>query len=192
MFESIKGTLVDKTPQKAVVETHGVAYRLAIPLSTYTHLPAFQQAVHLYLSHVVREDSETLYAFLHKEERDLFELLTTISGIGPKTALSIIGHMDLATFQQAVSTSDIRSLSRIPGLGKKTAERLAMEMRDKLRGTKEKPLPLSAGLQGDAMNALLHLGYNPLEAQKAVQAVLSEKKEEKDLAKVISAALQRI
>lgn len=195
MYESIRGHLIDKTPLKAVVECGGIGYRLTIPLNTYTHLPACEKEVNLFLSQVVREDSNTLYAFLHKEERDLFELLITFSGIGPKTALAIIGHVEMGAFQRAIQAADVRLLSKIPGVGKKTAERLVIEMRDKFKGGKrDKAVTLNAadGMIGDAMNALIHLGYNPLEAQKAVQAVMDEKKEETDLGKVITAALQKI
>lgn len=195
MYESIKGILTDKTPLKAVVETGGIGYRLAIPLSTYTRLPALEKPIQLFLSQVVREDSNTLFAFLSKEERDLFETLITISGIGPKTALAIVGHMEISLFHRAVSTADVRILSKIPGIGKKTAERLVIEMRDKFKGGKKaSPAPLSHadGIVSDAMNALLHLGYNPLDAQKAVLAAVEEKKEEKDLGKIITAALQKI
>lgn len=198
MYESIQGLLKEKEPIKAIVETAGIAYRLTIPLSTYSRLPALESTVKLYLSQVVREDAHTLYAFLQKEERDLFELLITISGIGPKTAVGIIGHMDFAALQRAVSAADIRLLSKIPGIGKKTAERLVIEMRDKFKtfGKKERQAPLSLesadSLIGDAMNALVNLGYNPLETQKAVHAALAEKKDETDLASLITAALQKI
>lgn len=195
MYESIKGILVDKTPLKAVVETAGICYRLTIPLSTYTRLPSLEKPIQLFLSQVVREDSNTLYAFLVKDERDLFEVLITLSGIGPKTALAIIGHMEMAAFQRAISAADVRLLSKIPGIGKKTAERLVIEMRDKFKGgKKDQPIALSAadGIVGDAMNALIHLGYNPLEAQKAVHAALEEKKGETDLGKIITSALQKI
>lgn len=195
MYESMKGILIDKSPAKAIVETGGIGYRLTIPLSTYTRLPALEKSVQFFLSQVVREDSNTLYAFLIQEERDLFETLITISGIGPKTAVAIIGHMEMGAFQRAIAAADIRLLSKIPGIGKKTAERLVIEMRDKLKGgKKDKAIPLTAadGVIGDAINALLHLGYNPLEAQKAVQAALEEKKDESDLGKIITAALQKI
>ena len=195
MYESIQGHLIDKTPQKAVIEAGGVGYRLAIPLNTYTRLPELQKEIRLFLSQVVREDSNTLYAFLFKEERDLFETLITLSGIGPKTALAIVGHLDINAFQRAIHAADIRLLSKIPGVGKKTAERLVIEMRDKFKGGKAKGgISLSAadGLLGDAMHALLNLGYGPAEAQKAVQAALEEKKEETDLGKIITSALQKI
>lgn len=196
MYEAIRGILKEKEPLKAVVETTGISYRLSIPLSTYTRLPALEAAVHLFLSHVVREDSHTLYAFLVKEERDLFETLIGISGIGPKTAAGIIGHMELGAFQRAIAAADIRILSKIPGIGKKTAERLVIEMRDKVKG-KGKNLPVhllasNGSIASDAVSALLNLGYNPLDAQKAVESVLHEKKEESDLGRLISAALQKI
>lgn len=195
MYESIKGILKEKTPARAIVETGGIGYRLSIPLSTYTRLPALEAPLQLFLSQVIREDSNTIYAFLDKQERDLFEILITLSGIGPKTGLAIIGHMELTAFQRAIATADVRLLSKIPGIGKKTAERLVIEMRDKFKGVKGgKTVSLSSAgdLIGDAMNALLHLGYNPLEAQKAVQAALETKKDETDLGKIISLALQKI
>lgn len=197
MYESIQGVLKDKEPLRAIVEAGGIGYRLSIPLSTYTRLPALETPVRLYLSHVVREDAHTLYAFLHKEERDLFETLTTISGIGPKTAAGIIGHMEIGAFQRAVAASDVKLLSKVPGIGKKTAERIVIEMRDKFKGSSGKKgmtiaLSHADSLIGDAMNALLNLGYNPMEAQKAVEAAMKEKKEETDLGRLISAALQKI
>src|ERR1051325_4971433 len=100
MYESIKGILKDKDPHRAIIEAGGIGYRLSIPLSTYTRLPALEQTLQLFLSQVIREDSNTLYAFLSKEDRDLFETLITLSGIGPKTALAIIGHMEMNAFQR--------------------------------------------------------------------------------------------
>ena len=198
MFESIKGTLIEKTPVKAVIETFGISYRLTIPLNTYTKLPALKTPIELYLSHIVREDSEALYAFTSKEERDLFEILLTISGIGPKTGIAIIGHIDIGSFQRAVAAADTRLLSKIPGIGKKTAERLIIEMRDKFKTYAKKdkasPAPFGAGdaLLSDAFNALINLGYPPISAQKAIAAALEEKKDEKDLGRLITAALQKM
>jgi len=197
MFEYIKGTLTEKDPLRAIVEAGGIGYRLSIPLSTFNRLPALKSTVELYLSHVVREDSETLYAFLTKEERNLFETVTTVSGIGPKTGIAIIGHIDIASFQKAVANSDIRLLSKIPGIGKKTAERLIIEMRDKFKGKGKGSFVAAPQIQendllSDALSALLNLGYAPLDAQKAIQAVLAEKNEEPDLGRLIAAALQKI
>lgn len=186
MFETIKGLLIDKTPQKAVVETGGIGYRLHIPLSAFARLPEIGKELRFFISQIIREDSNTLYAFLMKDERDLFEVLITLSGIGPKTALAIIGHLEIGAFQRAVASADVRLLSKIPGVGKKTAERLVIEMRDRFKGISINP---SDGLAGDAMSALLNLGYSPFEAQKALEKALGE---ETDLGKIITAALQKI
>ena len=189
MFESIEGTLKEKTPIRVVVTAGGIGYRLAVPLNALPSLPPLGEAVFFYVSQVVREDAHLLYGFLQKEARDLFETLLTLSGIGPKTALALLGHIDLPSFHHAIGNSDTRLLSKIPGIGKKTAERLILEMRDKLA-----PLSLPSthpgSLVADAISALLHLGYPAAAAQKAVQSAISKHKEENDLSKVISLSLQ--
>jgi holliday junction DNA helicase RuvA len=196
MYESIRGTLKDKAPHQAIIECNGIGYRLSIPLSTYTRMPALETDVTLYLSQVVREDAHTLYAFIQKEERDLFEILLSISGIGPKTAAAIIGHMEINAFQRAIASSDIRLLSKMPGIGKKTAERLIIEMRDKFKGKgKSAALPIPAagtGIAYDAMNALDNLGYNALDANQAIQAALKTNPNETDLGRLITASLRHI
>ncbi len=151
----------------------------------------------LFLSPIIREDAHTLYAFLLKEERDLFELLLTISGIGPRTACAIIGHMEINTFRRAIETADLKSLSKIPGIGKKSAERLIIEMRDKFKGKGKSPdatLPLGSleGIVGDAIQALVHLGYSSPDAQKAVQTAFKTNEQETDLGKLITASLRQI
>jgi Holliday junction DNA helicase RuvA len=195
MYESIRGTLKDKTTTHAIVECSGLAYRLCIPLSTYLKLPHQEAQVHLFLSQVIREDAHILYAFLLKEERDLFEQLLSVSGIGPKTASGIIGHMEPTAFQRAISASDTRLLSKLPGIGKKTAERLVIEMRDKFKAkgftlSTTAHLSETQGIVGDAINALIHLGYHALDANKAVQSALKANEDEKDLGRLITAALQ--
>lgn len=196
MFESIQGILKEKNPERAIIETHGISYRLQIPLNTYTRLPLPNTPILLYLCQVIREDAHTLYAFHAKEERDLFEILITLSGVGPKTALALIGHMEIGAFQQAITAADIRLLSKIPGIGKKTAERLVIEMRDKLKAITKKGKEFvstpSNGLEADAMTALINLGYPALQAQKAVHEAFQEKKEETDLGRLITAALRKI
>lgn len=195
MYESIRGTLQEKEPTCAIVECAGLAYRLSIPLSTYTRLPHPGSPIQLFLSLIVREDAHTLYAFSLKEERDLFEILISISGIGPKTAAGIIGHLDASSFQRAIASADTRLLSKLPGIGKKTAERLVIEMRDKFKGAKKSsPLaaPLQEGLPGDAINALIHLGYHAMNADKAVQKALKDHGEEQDLGRLITAALRYV
>ncbi len=193
----MKGILREKEPLKAVLEVGDICYRISIPLSTYTKLPDLSETLFLYLSQVIREDSNTLYGFIAKEERDLFEVLITLSGIGPKTAIAIIGHMEMSLLESAILNSDIRILSKIPGIGKKTAEKLVIEMRDKFKGKKEKggthSLPsLGNNLVADAVGALMNLGYHPLDAQKAVQAIHKESPEMGDLGMLITAALKKI
>jgi Holliday junction DNA helicase RuvA len=200
MYEFIKGILTYKDPMKAVVEAGGIGYRLMIPLSTYTQLPEIKTTVELYLSHIVREDAELLYAFSSGQARDLFELILTVSGIGPKIGIAIIGHIDIVSFHRAISGSDLTLLSKIPGIGRKTAERLVIEMRDKLSGAakKGKGLPASLSidsespLTSDAFRALVNLGYAPINAQKAVASVLKESADETDLGRFIALALQKI
>jgi holliday junction DNA helicase RuvA len=199
MYEYIKGLLINKDPMRAIVEAGGIGYRITIPLSTYTQLPALQAIIELHLSHVVREDAELLYGFISKEARDLFELLLTVSGIGPKIGIAIIGHIDIGSFHSAIAGSNLNLLSKIPGIGKKTAERLVIEMRDKLSDAvkKGKTIPSltengTTPLTSDAFRALVNLGYQPLDAQKAVASTLKEHSEETDLGRFIAKALQKI
>jgi Holliday junction DNA helicase RuvA len=193
MYEYIKGQLTVKEPTFAVVESHGIGYKLVIPVSNFSKLPPLNSSVELFLSHIVREDSEALFAFITKNERDLFEKLITISGIGPRTAIGIIGHLEPNAFHQAIQQSDIRLLTKIPGIGKKTAERLVIEMRDSLQKKNTSSIlhALSTPcLKTDALSALINLGYAPLEAQKAVEKSLEKGSE--DLGTIITLALKNL
>lgn len=190
MFEFFRGILYQKSPNYIVLDVHGAGYKLFIPLNAHVLLPEIGQQTLLYASFVVREDSQTLYGFLKREEKDLFELLLTVSGIGPKTALALIGHIDLATFQQALQTHNVAWIAKTPGIGKKTAERLIIELKDKLKVD-----PLFAqqpGIISDAMGALIHLGYSVSISQKAVQAAYEEKQHEENLGRLITQALQKM
>ncbi len=194
MYEAIRGYLREKEPLKAVVETNGISYRLSIPLSTYAKLPALDSSVHLFLSHIVREDAHTLYAFFERQERNFFEMLLNLSGIGPKTASGIVGHMDFSTFQRAVCASDAATLGKLPGIGKKTAERIIVELRDKLekQGVLGEKSPLFRGNDSvlDAVSALVNLGYTTINAQKAVEKAMQQTPDLQDLGKIITAALR--
>ncbi len=182
-----------KSALQVIVEAGGLGYRIAIPVSGYNQLPILGAPCFLHLSQVIREDAHTLYGFLQESERELFERLLTVSGIGPKTALAIIGHIEIGAFRRAVASADLRLLSKIPGIGKKTAERLILELKD--RFAKEvtfQDLPIEASLAQDALRAMIHLGYNPSEAERAVQKALKEKGEETDLGRLITFALQKL
>lgn len=198
MFEYIKGILVSLQPHKAVVDVHGVGYLLHIPLSAFSAMPPIGQEITFYISSVIREDSHKNFGFLSAEERDLFEKISTVSGIGPKTALALIGHLDANTLESAITTANSTLLSKIPGIGKKTAERLIVELRDKvLKGLKKLPLP-SAPKQSlspedqtvnDALSALMNLGYNSLQAQQAIKKAMKNYEELPELSALIRTAL---
>lgn len=192
MYDYIKGKLIEKEPSHAVIEANGVGFRILIPLSTFASLPSPESSLLLYTSFHVKEDSQALYGFVTKHDRDLFDMLNNISGIGPKTALALVGHLDSATFQTAIQNGNVSLLSKVPGIGKKTAERLIVELKDKSKkiGKADPSLPLgSSHLLTDAINALIHLGYPLLQAQKAVQKAFEAKKEV-DLSGLISASLK--
>lgn len=198
MFEYIRGKLIASSSGYAVIEAGGgVGYRLAIPPNSAEHLPARGEELLLYTSHVVREQSETLYGFIEAQQRDLFELLITISGIGPKIALSLIGHTTLAELRRSVQNEETAPLCRVPGIGKKSASRILVEMRDKLPQlyerleiTERPSLPNTPA--EDAVSALINLGYSRSAAQRAVELAL-EKTESKtiELASLITLALKQ-
>ncbi|MES2345721.1 MAG: Holliday junction branch migration protein RuvA [Chlamydiota bacterium] len=194
MLEYIRGKLVEASPSKAIVDVQGLGYGLCIPLSVYSKLPQTGCEIIFYVSTVIREDSHKLYGFLTSNDRDLFEKLNDISGVGPKTSLALLGHMDANDLQLAITTANHTLLSKIPGIGKKTAERLVVEMRGKFKiqekTTTSSPRPISAA--SDAIQALIHLGYNPLNAQKAVSHALKTADEEIPLSQLITIALRLI
>jgi Holliday junction DNA helicase RuvA len=198
MFEFIKGKLVESSPSQAIVDLGGLGYRLLIPVSNYGKLPQIGGEVYFYLSCVIREDAHTLYGFLTRAERELFERFTGVSGIGPKTALALVGHMPLEDLHMALSREDINLLCKIPGIGKKTAERLIIEMRDKLKDVNLIKAMQDADpkedrkLLSDAISALVNLGYHPVQAQKAVRSAKESFKTEPRLAELITSALQSL
>ncbi|MBS0604889.1 MAG: Holliday junction branch migration protein RuvA [Verrucomicrobia bacterium] len=200
MYEYIKGTLTESNPSKATIEAGGIGYSLLIPLNNFSKLPPLGTQVVLYASFVVREDSQKMFGFLTREQRDLFESLIEVSGIGPKTGLCLVGHMEIPELQSAISQGNTQLICKIPGIGKKTAERLIVEMRDKIKKGMGKssglhPLQDPDGEQGvvaDAISALVNLGYNSAQAQKAIKAALTKTQGEPELAKLITSALRNI
>jgi holliday junction DNA helicase RuvA len=195
MFEYIRGKLVQATPSKAVVDVGGVGYGLIISLKTFQKMPTLNEQVLFYVAPVIREDGHYLFAFLSLEDRNLFEQLISVNGVGPKTAIGILGHVDIADFQMAILQANTALLSKIPGIGKKTAERLVIELKDKF--TKASPASLGLPMGGnsvtsDAISALINLGYHPLDAQKAIKKVLSIHEKEPSLSELITGALRSI
>jgi Holliday junction DNA helicase RuvA len=172
MITFLKGTLTDSLPTQAVIDVNGIGYEVLIPLSSFEKLPALGQAVTLKTQLVVREDSQTLYGFATDDERDLFKLIQSVSGIGPRLALNVLSGMSVVTFKGAIGAGDVRLLSSINGVGKKTAERMVLELKDKVGGATAlgQTAPPRDKTIADAAAALEALGTKPAEAQKAAQA----------------------
>lgn len=193
MYEYIIGTLADANPHKAIIETNGIGYALFISLATFGKLPKIGLEVKVFTSFVVREDSQRIFGFLTKDERDFFEVLCDISGIGPRLAIAILGHMSIKDLHLAVENHNAKAITNIPGIGKKMAERLILELGDTFSKMGKEKISLSSskaqGVVGDAISALINLGYNALDAQKAVKGALSEGKEP-PLPELISLALK--
>jgi Holliday junction DNA helicase RuvA len=178
MITFLRGKLVEALPTQAVVEVGGVGYEVLIPLSSYDKLPPPGQELKLLTQLIVREDAHILYGFATAAERDLFRLLVnSVSGIGPKTALNILSGMNVVAFRGAVASSDVKALSQISGVGKKTAERIVVELRDKIGAAGA--LEAASARHGlspedqkinDAVLALMALGFKQLEAHDAVRA----------------------
>ena len=172
-------------PTQVVIEVHGVGYEVFIPLSSYDRLPPPGQAIRLLTHLQVREDAHILFGFASPEERDLFRLLVTrVSGVGPKLALAVLSGMDVMRFKAAVVDSDIASIAKISGLGKKTAERIVLELKDKLgvaaaweAASADKAPSAEARAANDAVLALIALGYKQVDAAKAVREVALKNKE---------------
>lgn len=183
MIAAIKGTLLEKAEGEAVVMTAGgLAMAVQCSMTTLSALPQSGQECMLYTHMNVREDNVDLFGFAHKEERDMFRRLISVSGIGPKSALGILGSMPLSDLRLAILTGDAAALSRAPGVGKKTAQRISLELKDKLtqealRGTEEIPVITADGdapvqdAVSEAMLALKSLGYTPQEAANALKGV---------------------
>ena len=178
MITFLQGKLVDALPTEVIVDVNGVGYEALIPLSSFDKLPQPGQPVKLLTQLIVREDAHTLYGFMTSEERDLFRMLIhTVSGIGPKTALNVLSGISVTAFRGAVAKGDLKSLSQISGVGKKTAERIVVELKDKIgmAGAWEAASAkhgLSADEQriNDAVLALVALGFKQIEAHDSVRA----------------------
>jgi Holliday junction DNA helicase RuvA len=199
MITFLDGKLVTALPTQAVVDVGGVGYEVFIPLASYDKLPAVGQPVRI-LTHLhVREDAQVLYGFMTAAERDLFRLLVNnVSGIGPKLALAVLSGMSVNNFKAAVVNSDIASLSKISGLGKKTAERIVLELKDKLgvaaaweaASATHAPTP-EQEQANEAVLALIALGYKQIDAHKAVRE-FQEKGEGKPAEELVKLALKRM
>jgi Holliday junction DNA helicase RuvA len=181
MIAPLRGTLISRVTTEIVIDCNGVGYSVSVSVNTSSRLPEAGQPVTILTLMVVREDSMTLYGFHNEAERDAFKLLTNIGGIGPKTALAILSSVTVEELQSYVLANNLLALQKLPGIGKKTAERMIIELRDKvgklvIDSTGQSPAMLQTLAQQEALAALVSLGYNKLIAEKAIKKVVSEEK----------------
>lgn len=181
MIGFVRGILAHKSPPFLLVDVHGVGYEIEAPLSTCIKLPPIGQEIHLRTHFVVREDQQTLYGFFTEDERQLFRDLLKVTGVGAKLSLSILSGISVEGFVRCVREEDKATLVRLPGVGRKTAERLIMDMRDRVErhfdGVSEpaqRPGADGAEASTEAYNALTALGYKPTEARRMLQPALAE------------------
>lgn len=181
MIGFLRGVLLHKAPPQLLLDVHGVGYELEAPMTTFYDLPALGEEVRLYTQLIVREDAHSLFGFASETERQLFRALIRVNGVGPRLALTILSGQSVADFYRAVDEQDVRGLTRMPGVGQKTAERLIVELRGRLPavGTALPARPSSAAAvaaspRQEAISALCALGYKPQDAQRMVQAVAGD------------------
>ena len=200
MIGRIRGTLLEKQVTEILVDVNGIAYEISVPMSTLYQLPEIGQGVELHTHLAVREDAHVLYGFMEMAEKNLFRALIKVSGVGPKLALAILSGMAVDEFVRTVNANDVASMVRMPGVGKKTAERLIIEMRDRL--AEWVPVDTSAGqettgvsggeanIASEAETALVSLGYKPAEASRTIAQVLKENSDISDSETLIRMALK--
>ena len=171
MIGRLTGLLAEKSPPQLLIDVNGVGYEIDVPMSSFYNLPALGERVTLLTHFVVREDAQVLFGFLTHDERATFRLLVKISGIGPRMALSILSGLSINELAQAVSLQESGRLVKVPGIGKKTAERLLLELKGKLGDSLAVPVSVARGAQSDILQALVALGYNDREASAALKAL---------------------
>lgn len=193
MIGRLKGFLLEKQPPALLIDVRGVSYEVEAPMSTFYNLPEVGQEIILHTHFVVREDFQGLYGFYHLSERKLFRNLIKVNGVGPKLALTILSGINPDDFVMCVMNDDASSLTRLPGIGKKTAERLLIEMRDKVKdwgsaAIVSTPKTIATQASNEAVSALVALGYKPQDASRRVTQVSAE---EMAVEQIIKAALAR-
>ncbi len=178
MIASLRGKLLEKHPNFVIIDAGGVGYAVTVPVSTFSHIGGIGEEVRLLIYTHVREDTLALYGFADGREKELFEKLITISGIGPRLAVTILSGLPTDELLDAIRVGDAKRLTRIPGVGRKTGERIALELREKLESldTDERPegVSLSDAMQQDVVSTLINLGCNRAAADKAVRKAVTE------------------
>jgi Holliday junction DNA helicase RuvA len=193
MIASLRGRLTLKQAPAIIIECHGVGYEVETPMSTFLELPPTGDELFLFTHMVVREDAQTLYGFATEDERALFRMLLKISGVGAKMSLAVLSSMSVAGFRRCVEYEDTASLVKVPGIGRKTAERLIIEMRDRIdmpsAQTGSAKVEVDAGAKSEAVDALISLGYKPREVQKLIGELDVDGKSAED---IIRLALRQV
>ena len=173
MIAHLRGRILEKHPSHVILEAAGVGYEVTISVPSFSGLPAEGAEVSLYIHTHVREDTLALYGFLRRAEKQLFERLISVSGIGPKLAITVLSGITADALVTALRSNDLTALTRIPGVGKKTAERMVLELRDKLEGLSAAPAAPPAGrMEDDVVSALVNLGYQRTPAEQAARRAL--------------------
>ncbi|MES2764458.1 MAG: Holliday junction branch migration protein RuvA [Bacteroidota bacterium] len=195
MIAQLRGTLISRVTTEIVIDCGGVGYAVLVSVNTSSRLPEAGQQLTILTLLITREDSMTLYGFHNEAERDAFKLLTNIGGIGPKTALAILSSVTVEELQSYVLANNLIALQKLPGIGKKTAERMIIELRDKVGKLEidpsgQTPAMLQTLAQQEALAALVSLGYNKLIAERAIKKVIAEEKGELSVEFIIKKALR--
>lgn len=192
MIGRLRGTLAEKQPPHLIVDVNGVGYEVEVPMTTLYRLPALGETVTLHMHLVVREDAQLLYGFAEKRDRELFRELIRLNGVGPKLALALMSGLEVDELVRCVQAQDTSALVKVPGVGKKTAERLLVELKDRFKAWESMPsiAPLVveprsnmavSSAENDAVSALISLGFKPQEASRAVSAVQEDDLSSEDL-----------
>jgi len=192
MIGFIRGKLFSKTPPQLVVDVQGVGYEVEAPMTTFYDLPALGEEVQLFTHLVIRDDAHILFAFSTESDRKMFRALIKVNGVGPKLALTILSGQSAEEFHRCIHDNDVQALVRLPGIGKKTAERLIIEMRDRLPDSVESTesgqsvsvAQIQVNPKQEAISALCALGYKPQDASKMVQNIAQEDKTCEDIIKL--------
>jgi Holliday junction DNA helicase RuvA len=188
----LRGTLAEKQPPHLLLDVNGVGYELEVPMTTLYRLPAVGETLTLHTHQVVREDAHLLYGFFEKRERELFRELIRLNGVGPKLALALMSGLEVDELVRCVQAQDTAALTKVPGVGKKTAERLLVELKDRFKAWETMPAIATlvveprlgatvSSAENDAVSALISLGYKPQEASRAVAAVKEDGLSSEDL-----------
>jgi holliday junction DNA helicase RuvA len=199
MIALLNGILIEKSITQCIVDVRGVGYRVVVPLTTFYELPEIGQPVVIHIHTHVREDAVHLYGFHSREERAVFQLMISVSGIGPKLAINVLSGIAAGELIRAVTTDDLKRLTGIPGVGKKTAERMILEMKDKAAKFGRESVPVGTiavktgdQVKDDALSALVNLGYKGSAVKEIIERIVREDKETPSLDRLLKQALQAL